>query len=141
MAQSPVILKGVAHLDDRGSLFYNNPLDLSNFRRVYIIRNSDSQPFRGWHGHEVEEKMFVTLVGRIRFGAVRVRDWSNPNPDELVHTADLGASSMDAFYVPGGYANGILSLEPGSEALVISSSQLSDSLVDDYRIDANFWKI
>ena len=97
MAQSPVILKGVAHLDDRGSLFYNNPLDLSNFRRAYIIRNSDSQPFRGWHGHEVEEKMFITLVGRIRFGAVRVRDWSNPNPDELVHTADLVASSMDAF--------------------------------------------
>jgi dTDP-4-dehydrorhamnose 3,5-epimerase len=141
MAHSPLTLKGAAHFDARGSLFFNNPLDLSRFRRMYIIKNSDSQPFRGWHGHEVEEKLFITVVGRIRFGAVRVRDWSNPDPEELVHTANLEASSMDAFFVPGGYANGILSLDPGSEALVMSSSPLSESLIDDYRINANFWRI
>jgi hypothetical protein len=55
--------------------------------------------------------------------------------------AELRADSLDAFFVPGGYANGILSLEPGSQALVISSSTLSDSLVDDYRIDSTFWEI
>jgi dTDP-4-dehydrorhamnose 3,5-epimerase-like enzyme len=108
---------------------------------MYIINNSDSQPFRGWHGHELESKIFITLSGRIRFGAVRVKDWSNPDKSEVPEVAELKADSLDAFFVPGGYANGILSLEPGSQALVISSSTLSDSLVDDYRIESTFWKI
>jgi dTDP-4-dehydrorhamnose 3,5-epimerase-like enzyme len=81
------------------------------------------------------------LSGRIRFGAVRVKDWSNPDKSAVPQVEDLKADSLDAFFVPGGYANGILSLEPGSQALVISSSTLSDSLVDDYRIESTFWKI
>jgi dTDP-4-dehydrorhamnose 3,5-epimerase-like enzyme len=108
---------------------------------MYIINNSDSQPFRGWHGHEFESKIFITLSGRIRFGAVRVKDWSAPDKSEVPQVAELKADSLDAFFVPGGYANGILSLEPGSQALVISSSTLSDSLVDDYRIESTFWEI
>jgi dTDP-4-dehydrorhamnose 3,5-epimerase-like enzyme len=108
---------------------------------MYIINNSDSQPFRGWHGHEFESKIFITLSGRIRFGAVRVKDWSTPDKSEVPKLAELKADSLDAFFVPGGYANGILSLEPGSQALVISSSTLSDSLVDDYRIESTFWDI
>jgi dTDP-4-dehydrorhamnose 3,5-epimerase len=140
MSKAPKVLIGAAHLDDRGSLLFNNDLSLLNFQRMYMIKNSDSQPFRGWHGHQIEEKIFITLVGRIRFGAVRVSNWSDPDPSEFVHFAELAASSMDAFFVPGGYANGILSLEPGSEALVLSSSTLSESLEDDYRIESNFWK-
>jgi dTDP-4-dehydrorhamnose 3,5-epimerase-like enzyme len=108
---------------------------------MYIISNSDSQPFRGWHGHEFESKIFITLSGRIRFGAVRVKDWSKPDESEVPQVAELKADSLDAFFVPGGYANGILSLEPGSQALVISSSTLNESLVDDYRIESTFWQI
>jgi dTDP-4-dehydrorhamnose 3,5-epimerase-like enzyme len=137
----PELLKGAIHVDDRGSLTFNNNLDLKNFQRMYLIKNSESQMFRGWHGHEIESKIFVTISGRIKFGAVRVRDWAQPIATEFVHSAELSASSMDAFYVPGGYANGILSLEPGSEALVLSSSSLSESLKDDYRIDSKFWSL
>jgi dTDP-4-dehydrorhamnose 3,5-epimerase-like enzyme len=141
MEQFPKILNGAKHLDDRGSLLFNNDLSLSSFQRMYMIKNSDSELFRGWHGHQLEAKIFITLVGRIRFGAVRVKNWSEPDPSEVVHVAELEASSMDAFFVPGGYANGILSLESGSEALVISSSTLEQSLTDDYRIAKNFWSI
>jgi dTDP-4-dehydrorhamnose 3,5-epimerase-like enzyme len=141
MDQVPKLIVGARHVDDRGSLLFNNDLNISNFRRMYIINNSDSQLFRGWHGHELESKIFITLSGRIRFGAVRVKDWSNPDKSEVPQVAELKADSLDAFFVPGGYANGILSLEPGSQALVISSSTLSDSLVDDYRIESTFWQI
>jgi dTDP-4-dehydrorhamnose 3,5-epimerase-like enzyme len=141
MDQVPRLIVGARHVDERGSLLFNNDLNISNFRRMYIINNSDSQPFRGWHGHEFESKIFITLSGRIRFGAVRVQDWSNPDKSEVPQVAELKADSLDAFFVPGGYANGILSLEPGSQALVISSSTLSDSLVDDYRIESTFWQI
>ena len=141
MDQVPKLIVGARHVDERGSLLFNNDLNISNFRRMYIINNSDSHPFRGWHGHELESKIFITLSGRIRFGAVRVEDWSNPDKSEVPQVAELKADSLDAFFVPGGYANGILSLEPGSQALVISSSTLSDSLVDDYRIESTFWQI
>ncbi len=141
MDQVPKLIVGARHVDERGSLLFNNELNISNFRRMYIIKNSDSQPFRGWHGHEFESKIFITLSGRIRFGAVRVKDWSNPDKSEVPQVAELKADSLDAFFVPGGYANGILSLEPGSQALVISSSTLSESLVDDYRIESTFWDI
>lgn len=137
----PKLLRGATHVDDRGSLIFNNELILSSFERVYVIQNSDSKPFRGWHGHQIESKIFLTLAGKIRFGAVRVGNWSEPDPEEPVFTAEIKALSMDAFFVPGGYANGILSLEPGSQALVLSSSSLSESLNDDYRIDAGFWTI
>lgn len=141
MDQVPRLITGARHLDARGSLLFNNDLNLSKFQRMYIINNSADQPFRGWHGHEFESKIFLALSGLIRFGAVRVKDWSNPDKSEVPQVAELRADSLDAFFVPGGYANGILSLEPGSQALVISSSTLSESLVDDYRIESTFWEI
>ena len=141
MVLKPEVLKGFNYEDARGLLSYNNNLNLSGFKRLYVIENSADQPFRGWHGHEFESKIFITISGRIRFGAVRVNDWANPDPAEKPNTADLDSLSVDAFFVPGGYANAILSIESGSQALVLSSSSLKESLRDDYRIDRNFWKI
>ena len=141
MNLKPKILKGFNHYDLRGSLSYNNHLDLSGLKRLYVIENSLAQPFRGWDGHEFESKIFITITGRIRFGAVRVKDWANPDPLEEPVAAELDSASVDAFFVSGGYANSILSLEPGSQALVLSSSSLQASLMDDYRIESNFWKV
>jgi dTDP-4-dehydrorhamnose 3,5-epimerase len=141
MSQQPEVFKGFNHEDARGSLSFNNSLNLLAFKRLYVIKNSLAQPFRGWHGHELESKIFITISGRIRFGAVRVNDWSSPDPLEKPVTVEMSSSCVDAFFVPGGYANGILSLEPGSQALVLSSSSLKDSLGDDYRIVPNFWNI
>ena len=139
MELKPEVFKGFKHEDARGLLSYNNNLDLSGFKRLYVVENSLEQPFRGWHGHEFESKIFITISGRIRFGAVRVRDWTSPDPQKKPVTADLDSSCADAFFVPGGYANSILSLEPGSQALVLSSSSLRESLEDDYRIAPKFW--
>jgi len=141
MELKPEVFKGFNHEDSRGLLSYNDNLSLSGFKRLYVIENSADQPFRGWHGHELESKIFINISGRIRFGAVRVEDWAKRDPLEEPVTADLDSLSMDAFFVPGGYANSILALEPRSQALVLSSLSLKESLGDDYRIDPNFWKI
>lgn len=137
----PKLIRGGVFRDDRGSICFNNQLTISGYERMYIINNSLELPFRGWHGHEFESKIFITVSGKVRFGAVRVRNWSKPDPDEPVISAEISSSSMDAFFVPGGYANGILSLEPGSQALVLSSSSLNESLKDDYRIDSQYWAL
>jgi dTDP-4-dehydrorhamnose 3,5-epimerase len=139
MELKPEVLKGFTHRDARGTLSYNNNLDISAFKRLYVIENSLEQPFRGWHGHEFESKIFIALDGKLRFGAVRVRDWFNPDPDEKPITAELESSDLDAFFVPGGYANSISSLKLGARALVLSSSTLQASMEDDYRFPAEFW--
>lgn len=86
-------------------------------------------------------KFSYLISGKILFGAVRVRDWSNPDPLEKPVEAELDSLSVDAFFVPGGFANSFLSLEPSSQALVLSSSSLGESLCDDYRIKPDFWTL
>jgi len=46
MSQKPEVLKDFRHENARGLLSCNNNLDLSQFRRLYVIENSFEQPFR-----------------------------------------------------------------------------------------------
>jgi len=71
---------------------------------------------------------------------VRVHDWSRPDPEEKPTIAELRGTELDAFFVPAGYANSLNCLEPGSQALVLSSANLQQSLLDDYRIHESFWQ-
>jgi dTDP-4-dehydrorhamnose 3,5-epimerase len=71
MNQRPEVLRGFKDEDPRGLHSYNNALDLSRFKRLYIIENSSEQPFRGWHGHEFESKIFIPNFGQDSF-------WSSP---------------------------------------------------------------
>lgn len=137
----PVTLTGSSFKDERGIVSFNNELNIDGFKRIYFIINETSQPFRGWHGHEFESKIFMVKSGAIRFGAVRVENWNTPDPSAPVITAEITEDSSSAFFVPGGYANGILSLIPGSVAMVLSSSSLEESKADDYRIAQDFWRI
>lgn len=135
----PQKFSGKSHIDSRGALLFNNQAEISEFKRMYVIENSQEEPLRGWHGHRVEAKGFICLSGKVRIGAVEVDDWTEPSEGLAVYSDELTERSMDFIYIPGGYANAILSLEPGSRVLVLSSSTLQDSLADDYRFPANFW--
>jgi dTDP-4-dehydrorhamnose 3,5-epimerase-like enzyme len=137
----PIFLKGQSYFDERGIVNFNNNVDLSSFKRFYTIQNSQHQEFRGWHGHEFESKLFVAVRGRIVIGAVRVEDWNHPQRTKTPLRFELEADSLDAVFVPGGYANGILSKEPGSAVLVLSSSTLEESKKDDFRIPMDTWSL
>jgi len=135
----PQKFSGKSHIDSRGALLFNNQAEISEFKRMYVIENSQEEPLRGWHGHRAEAKGFICLSGKVRIGAVEIDDWTEPSEGLAVYSDELTERSMDFIYIPGGYANAILSLEPGSRVLVLSSSTLQDSLADDYRFPANFW--
>ena len=45
--------KGNVHSDDRGSLFYNNNLEIPSVKRIYAIENINTSFTRGWQGHKV----------------------------------------------------------------------------------------
>ena len=42
-------------------------------------------------------------------------------------------------HVPGGYANGIKSIEPNSKLMVFSEFSIEDGKRDDYRFDKDLW--
>ena len=137
----PEKICGGEHSDARGLLRFNNKLDLVDFKRAYIIENSNLFPFRGWHGHLHESKIFICTSGAVRIGAVRMPRTRTAGVDSKIHTFDLVGLSTDAVFVPSGFANGILSLEPNSSVLVFSSSTLEESQSDDYRYPPSQWDI
>ena len=135
----PVLYSGTRHVDERGVLSFNNPFQISEFVRAYIIENSRNAPMRGWHGHQFESKSFICLSGRVRIGAVKVDDWVSPSAGLHVYRQELTEGGMDSYFVPAGYANAILNLEINSRVLIFSSSSLDASLADDFRFPAAAW--
>ena len=138
---TPVFYSGQRHVDDRGSLAFNNPFQISQFVRGYVIENSSLAPMRGWHGHKLESKGFLCLSGRVRVGAVEIDDWDSPSKELEVYSQELTAGAMDCYFVPSGYANAILSLEINSKVLVFSSSTLEASMADDFRFPLSTWRL
>ena len=141
IASQPKHLRGMEHVDARGSLWFNNAASLAEFKRTYIIQNSPSRPMRGWHGHKHESKGFMCLSGSVRIGGVRILDWSNPSQSSDIFHADLDSADLDFVYLPSGFANAILSLGPNSKVLVFSSSTLEQSKEDDFRFPVDTWDL
>ena len=47
--------------DHRGSIEYFNDLDLSKYKRFYIVNNPVQGTVRAWHGHQKEGKLIKVL--------------------------------------------------------------------------------
>ena len=138
---SPTVVNGGLAADDRGQLQFINDLDVSAYRRFYVISNHEAGFVRAWHGHRFEGKAITVLRGAAVVGAVKVDDWDNPDPSASVHRVTLSGNSPKAFLIPPGYANGIMSLTDDALIFVFSSSTLEDSAGDDIRLPSRLWDI
>lgn len=135
----PKRLVSFTHSDSRGTVEFINSLDLSDFKRAYIIENSLAEPFRGWHGHKQEAKVFICIQGSVRVGAVEIDSWLHPTGREQIFAETLQGGDLSAFVVPSGFANGFVNLEAGSRLLVLSDSTLQESKLDDFRFPPDTW--
>jgi hypothetical protein len=43
---------------------FNNELDLSEMKRMYVIENADLSVQRAWQAHQVEKRWFVAVGGK-----------------------------------------------------------------------------
>lgn len=135
------LISGQIHEDPRGSVAFNNGLDIFGFRRMYVLTNSEDLPLRGWHGHANEAKIFTCLSGSVEIAGVRIDDWASPSKGLNVEKFEITAGTLDAVFVPAGYANAVRSNVPGARVQVLSSSTLEDSKADDFRYPMDFWSI
>ena len=133
----PKLIPGGRSVDDRGNLSFNNDLDLSNFKRYYLIENHSNNFVRAWHGHLEESKVFICIEGSFLVGAVRFNQQDRESPHRFV----LDSKIHSALFIPKGFANGSMNLSDGAKLLVFSDSTLEASKSDDFRFDWDYWNI
>ena len=125
--------------DDRGSLTFINDLDLTSFKRFYIVENHARGFVRAWHGHKKEAKAVVVVSGSALVAAVKVDNWESPSKDLKVERVVLSAEKPAALLIPAGYANGFMTLTESAKVMFLSSSSLEESAGDDFRFEARLW--
>jgi dTDP-4-dehydrorhamnose 3,5-epimerase len=132
-------IPGGKAFDDRGSLSFINDLDISIFKRFYIVQNHTQGFVRAWHGHKKEAKAVVVVAGAALVAAVKIDNWDKPSKDLEVQRAVLSAEKPGALLIPAGHANGFMTLTEGAKVMFLSTSTLDESVGDDFRFDANYW--
>ncbi|MBB1149743.1 WxcM-like domain-containing protein [Myroides sp. NP-2] len=134
-----VFNSGESYLDTRGKLLFNNTLDLSIFKRLYIIENRNNSIIRGWQGHKVEQRLFFASQGIFSIRVVKVDDFDNPCHGLTSQEYILKASTFDSLLVSPGFATAIKALENESQLLCFSDYLIGETN-DDYKFDIGIWK-
>jgi len=139
MNNKPELIKGGISIDDRGTVSFVNDFNFSGVKRFYIVENHERGFIRAWHAHKKEEKYVIVVKGSALLGAVEIDDWINPSKENKVYRFVLSEKAPAVLYIPAGYANGFMSLTDDAKLIFFSTSELNESLNDDYRFDARYW--
>ncbi len=118
MIDSPSIIKGGIHDDNRGRIAFVNNFNFNDVKRFYTIQNNSTEIVRAWQGHKVENKYFFVVSGSFLICGVKIDYWDNPSKDLSVEKFIISSTESEILLLPGGYANGIKSLEENSKLLV-----------------------
>ena len=135
------IIKGDIAVDDRGELAFVNDFDFKNVKRFYQVKNHKQGFIRAWHGHNNESKYVMAVKGSALVGAVKIDDFDSPSPDLKPSRFILSDRKPQVLYIPGGYANGFMSLSEDLILMFFSTSTLEESKNDDFRYPSRFWDI
>ena len=141
MKNKPKLFKGGVARDIRGSVSFNNSLELKKVKRFYIVENNKKNFVRAWHGHKVEAKYMMCINGTAKIAAVKINNFKKPSNKSKVYRWTLNSKKPDVIYIPPGYANGTKSITKDMKILVLSTTSLKSSLKDDFRFNKDLWKI
>lgn len=123
----PKLTKGGDFTDNRGTLFFNNDFDASLAKRIYVITNQNINFVRGWQGHNIEKRWFLSITGEFTI-FVKKMDDSQEEAQKFL----LSSDSLDVLYVPNGYLTAIISDKKESKLMVMSDYHLNE-INDDIR--------
>ena len=137
--EQPVLMKGGLAVDDRGEVGFVNEFAFKGVKRFYTVSNHKQGFIRAWHAHKKEAKYVCVVNGAALIGAVKIDNWENPSGKLQVHRFILSEKTPAVLFIPAGYANGFMSLTDNAKIMFFSTSELKDSLNDDYRYDSRYW--
>ena len=124
-----LMVGGVVH-DARGSVGFVNAFDFSGVKRFYVIENAVVGLPRAWHGHRREHKYVYIAAGRAVICA------ADMNTGRVLRF-EMDSDAPAVLYIPGGWANGSMALEPGTRIIHFSTMMLEESEDDDERFPLN----
>lgn len=136
----PTVVEPISFEDRRGKVLHFSDMNFSGAKRIYFIKNASEAPFRGWHGHLLEHKVFSCVSGSVKIRSVAISEPETVSPKSEVASWTLREDSQSMLSIPGGYANSIEALSPGSVVMVLSNRTIVESEADDYRWPADYFK-
>jgi len=125
--------------DERGILSFNNELDLTEVKRVYVIENADLSVQRAWQGHQIEKRWFIAVKGKFLIKLVKIDDFENPSDSLEVESFELDSKTLEALLVEAGCASSIQALETDSKLLVFSNYKMGE-VEDNFKFNPTKWK-
>lgn len=135
----PLLIEGGKSNDDRGILFYNNDFDLSLIRRIYVIENKNTNYFRGWKGHKIENRWFTCVKGKIRVYLASIENLENRI--KKYQYFELNEDEMDVLYVPAGHATLIKQITANSRIMAFSDWLIGESNDENLRWPNNIFEL
>ncbi|MGK0386912.1 MAG: dTDP-4-dehydrorhamnose 3,5-epimerase-like enzyme [Patiriisocius sp.] len=136
--KDPILIKGENHQDQRGNLTFNNTFDTSSVKRLYTISNSESNPVRGWQGHQIESRWFMCMQGSFEITLIAVDDWEHPSIALKKQVFLISATALDVLFTPPGYITKLNMLAPHSKLVVMSDYAMGE-VQDEYRFDLDYF--
>ena len=137
MTKNPKTIEGNLFVDDRGYVSCVNDFNFGGIKRFYVVENHQQGFVRAWHGHKKESKYVYVVSGSALICAVKLKDLEELVqivPEEItVHKQILSSKIPKIFYIPAGYANGFMTLEPNTKIMFFSTATLEESKKDDIR--------
>ena len=131
--------QGGSFTDNRGTLRFVNEKVPGNYRRFYLITQTDTTTIRAWQGHLQEEKAFYAISGSFIIAVVSPECFEEPGDDEIPAFFQVTAENNHLLRVPGSCYTGIKALTPNATLLVLSDFGLAASKADDYRQPFHRW--
>lgn len=133
------LIEGGVAKDSRGEIRFVNDFDMTEIKRFYIIKNSDTQTIRGWRAHRLGQRWFYVLSGAFSLDIVKITDWDSIDREVSIQNYKLSKHSQQMLHLPVGYATAIRATEADSELLVYADQSLTESLHDDYTFDLDYF--
>src|SRR5690606_20589964 len=132
------IIGGIAK-DHRGQIRFVNDFDMTEVKRFYIIKNTDTDLVRGWRAHRVEQRWFYVLSGSFVIDFVKIDDWQKPSPELPVERVIIKQEQGAVLHAPTGYGFAFQAMEPDSELLVFADYGIENASKDDYTYPLDYF--
>ncbi len=133
------IIQGGIASDNRGQIRFVNDFDMSLVKRFYLIKNSDTNPSRGWRAHKIEKRWFYAISGSFLLSFVKIDDWNCPNQLSEIDQILINSEENKLVYFPPGFGTVFKALEPNSELLVFADHLLDHADKDNYTYPLDYF--
>jgi dTDP-4-dehydrorhamnose 3,5-epimerase len=124
-------IKNINYYDNRGSIvkFYQESMDFNygKLGQILISKTKKAKTVRGLHlqiGINSEEKMIFPLNGEALWFSIDLREG---NEFKKFHQLWLNPIHKKGYYIPAGFAHGMLSISDNVELLICASSGFDQS--------------